>query len=103
MRLKINGTRSPKSKPPMKFISGYAPAYFTRRLCGPVGPSRSIVHGYNGMVFTHGASNSGLDNSISFNLFTQQSVTCDLWPVWYENLSGVVIRPDKSRHKHRWY
>src|SRR6218665_1274735 len=22
-------------------------------------------------------------------------------PVWYENLSGV-IRPDKSRHKHRW-
>jgi len=23
-------------------------------------------------------------------------------PVWYENLSGVVIRPDKSRHKHRW-
>jgi len=22
--------------------------------------------------------------------------------VWYENLSGVVIRPDKSRHKHRW-
>jgi len=22
-------------------------------------------------------------------------------PVWYENLSGVVIRPDKSRHKHR--
>jgi len=24
------------------------------------------------------------------------------WPVWYENLSGVVICPDKSRHKHRW-
>jgi len=23
-------------------------------------------------------------------------------PVWYEYLSGVVIRPDKSRHKHRW-
>jgi len=23
-------------------------------------------------------------------------------PVWYENLSGVVIRPDKPRHKHRW-
>jgi len=23
-------------------------------------------------------------------------------PVWYENLSDVVIRPDKSRHKHRW-
>src|SRR6218665_2678915 len=23
-------------------------------------------------------------------------------PVWYENLSGVVIHPDKSRHKHRW-
>jgi len=24
-------------------------------------------------------------------------------PVWYENLSGVVIRPDKSKHKHRWW
>jgi len=23
-------------------------------------------------------------------------------PVWYENLAGVLIRPDKSRHKHRW-
>jgi len=23
-------------------------------------------------------------------------------PVWYETLSGVVIRPDKFRHKHRW-
>ena len=23
-------------------------------------------------------------------------------PVWYENLSGVVIRQGKSRHKHRW-
>ena len=23
-------------------------------------------------------------------------------PVWFENLPGVVIRPDKSRHKHRW-
>jgi len=22
--------------------------------------------------------------------------------VWYENLSCVVIRPDKTRHKHRW-
>jgi len=27
------------------------------------------------------------------------------WPVWYENPSGVVIRPDNSRHRqirHRW-
>jgi len=23
-------------------------------------------------------------------------------PVWYENLSGVEIRPNKSRHEHRW-
>jgi len=23
-------------------------------------------------------------------------------PVWYKNLSGVVIRPEQSRHKHRW-
>jgi len=22
-------------------------------------------------------------------------------PVWYENLSGVIIRPNKSRHKHQ--
>jgi len=27
---------------------------------------------------------------------------CLRQPVWYENLSGVVICPDKSRHKHRW-
>jgi len=25
-----------------------------------------------------------------------------LGAVWYENLSGMVIRPDKSRRKHRW-
>ena len=25
-----------------------------------------------------------------------------LTPVWYENLYGVVIRPDISRHKHLW-
>jgi len=23
-------------------------------------------------------------------------------PVWYENPSGVVIRPDNTKHKHRW-
>jgi len=22
--------------------------------------------------------------------------------VWYENPSGVVIRPDNSKHKYRW-
>jgi len=26
----------------------------------------------------------------------------DCVPAWYVNLSGVVIRPDKSSHKHRW-
>jgi len=23
-------------------------------------------------------------------------------PVWYENPSGVVIRPDNTKHTHRW-
>ena len=27
---------------------------------------------------------------------------CPHGPVCYENLSAVVIRPDKSRHKYRW-
>ena len=34
--------------------------------------------------------------------FCAKLIRQDKWPVWYENLSGVVIRPDKSRHKNRW-
>jgi len=32
-------------------------------------------------------------------LFSQSQCSA---AVWYENLSVVVIRPDKSRHKHQW-
>ena len=35
------------------------------------------------------------------NLMTLADLKSEV-PVWYENLSGVVISPDKSGHEHRW-
>jgi len=38
-------------------------------------------------------------------LIIQPQVTSSLMtfmPVWYENPSGMVIRPDYSKHKYRW-
>jgi len=38
----------------------------------------------------------------SFSICIPSRGYCWDRPVWYENLFGVVIRPDKFKHKHRW-
>jgi len=40
--------------------------------------------------------------SIKQTLVSKMMATYTDNPVWYESLSGVVIRPNKFRHKHRW-
>src|SRR6218665_809407 len=47
------------------------------------------------------SSQSGVICNCSLINFGNIRFISFILPVWYENLSGVVIRPEKSRHKHR--
>src|SRR6218665_3326035 len=39
---------------------------------------------------------------VAGHLRTRRGPDAARGPVWYENPSGVVIRPDNTKHKHRW-